>query len=236
MDKTTLAYNCYIENTKIVNQGKTCWLSNVHKLLSTSKLTHIKNEIPYFEVFTDTELVMTLRKSYHSKIIKIFKKSLMGVYKEQFQADLLNDFRQNGEGNKLRTYRSFKFNIQKENYLQNIKDRDMRIAMCRLRISAHNLPIEKGRHRRPQKVPVLDRVCDLCNSGEICDEPHIISMCQSLQTERKIFYDKMEIHVKGFNNMTNMGKFTLIMQCDTPEIAQDLTNYLRQITTKRGNL
>ena len=49
-------------------------------------------------------------------------------------------------GNKLRTYRLFKNNISLEPYLS-MKNDEQRILLSKLRISNHNLEIERGRHR-----------------------------------------------------------------------------------------
>jgi hypothetical protein len=91
----------------------------------------------------DIILAKSMAKELKSRLIKHFD--------NKFTADLYNDNRNTGEGNKLRTYRHFKNKINLENYLRVITDRNIRKNLTRLRISAHNLPIEKGRHRRPQK-------------------------------------------------------------------------------------
>ena len=43
----------------------------------------------------------------------------------------------------------------------------------KLRISAHNLNIEVGRHKRPRKVPEDERICDECK--EIENEFHYVT-------------------------------------------------------------
>jgi hypothetical protein len=53
-------------------------------------------------------------------------------------------------GNKLRTYRLFKNNISLEPYLS-MKNDEERILLSKLRISNHNLEIERGRHRGLQE-------------------------------------------------------------------------------------
>ncbi len=46
---------------------------------------------------------------------------LQTIFDQQFHRDLFNDMRSNDEGNKLRTYRTFKDTITQENYLTYIK-------------------------------------------------------------------------------------------------------------------
>ena len=91
----------------------------------------------------------------------------------RWYADLWNDERTVG-GNKLRTYQTFKFNFGWEDYLSVVTNRRHRIAMCRLRVSCHNLRIETGRYKRPQ-IPAEQRICLYCNSGMVDDEKHFIT-------------------------------------------------------------
>ena len=49
-------------------------------------------------------------------------------------------------GNKLRSYRKFKFTFELEFYLDNILVPKYRAAMARLRTSGHQLAIETGRY------------------------------------------------------------------------------------------
>ena len=72
-------------------------------------------------------------------------------------ADLWNDEGTVG-GNKLRTYRTFKINFGWEDYLSVVINRRHRIAMCRLRVSCHNLRIETG-------ISADQRIFLYCNSA-----------------------------------------------------------------------
>lgn len=160
----------------------------------------------------------------------------MNIYEKHFKADLFDDYRITGEGNKLRTYRLFKNTIYPEQYLSNIKDREIRKYFCRLRVSAHNLPIETGRHRRPKVLPVCERVCDMCNCGEIGNEYHIMIDCKSLDQERKLLFKSINNYIHNFENLTSEDKFICIMQCHTPDMALHLTLFLKELVSKRGKL
>lgn len=236
LDKSSFAYNCYIENSNMVKSDKSCWLTNVYKILSTCNMSHLMEGSQYYEDFQDVELVHKLRKIHHKKVIKHCIVEMRKIYSGQFCMDLFNDYRLNDDGNKLRTYRTFKNDMYLEKYLINIRDRDLRKYFCRLRISAHNLPIEKGRHRRPKKTPIQDRVCDLCNSGEIGNEMHLVNQCISLKTERDICFDKIKSRDASFENMNNNEKFIYIMKCSSPELAFDIIPLIKCIIQKRGGL
>ncbi len=54
--------------------------------------------------------------------------------------------------NKLRTYMKFKYSFKYKNHLSIMTKFDSRKIFTKLRISAHDLLIERGRYRQP-KVP-----------------------------------------------------------------------------------
>ncbi len=70
-----------------------------------------------------------------------------------------------GKGNKLRTYKLFKRKIDLEDYLEHIETPSHRSALTRLRISAHNLRIERGRYERVNNrmLEEKDRLCRYCS-------------------------------------------------------------------------
>ena len=51
-----------------------------------------------------------------------------------------------------------------------------RIAFTKLRLSSHNLAIQRGRWTRQ---PREQRLCQLCDNHEVQDEAHIIERCHS---------------------------------------------------------
>ena len=77
-------------------------------------------------------------------------------------------------GNKLRFYSSLTHQVhQMAGYLLSIENFSIRRSFTYIRISNHNLMIEKGRHHLPPLV-VNDRVCPLCDMGEVEDEVHFL--------------------------------------------------------------
>ena len=57
-----------------------------------------------------------------------------------------------------------------------------RFTFCRFRTSNHRLPIEVGRWT---KVERHNRLCQLCQSGEIGDELQYVLQCPNFTTVRK---------------------------------------------------
>jgi hypothetical protein len=79
---------------------------------------------------------------------------------------------------KLRTYKLFKQKLKREKYLaaaSNTREGlKLRTAMARLRTGSSCLRVETGRH---ENLAVEERVCLVCNSGEVEDEAHFLLKC-----------------------------------------------------------
>ena len=54
-------------------------------------------------------------------------------------------------------------------------------CMSKIRIGAHKLASEVGRHRRPVKL----RVCEQYEDGSVEDESHFIMKCRNFEGHRK---------------------------------------------------
>ena len=75
-----------------------------------------------------------------------------------------------GSDNKLRTYSRFKSEFELENYIVTVPF-NKRKMFTRLRISAHQLTIEKGRHMPIPKKPDIK-----CNFCEVLQKPMYLSV------------------------------------------------------------
>ena len=64
-----------------------------------------------------------------------------------------------------------------------VKNIKHRITLTRLRISDHDLMIEKGRHTKPY-TDLKKRICPTCNE-DVEDEFHFIVICPTYQNIRE---------------------------------------------------
>ena len=76
----------------------------------------------------------------------------------------------------LRSYVTFKHRFLCEDYLLKVHDFKLRKCLAQLRLSSHNLSIEKGRHCKP-KILVEKRLCKFCNINCIESEEHFLLHC-----------------------------------------------------------
>ena len=78
-----------------------------------------------------------------------------------------------------------------ESYLYKVSNYKYRQAITRLRISSHDLMIEKGRHIL---IDNKDRLCPICkDKNAIEDEIHFIVSCPLYSQERDTFYSGIEL-------------------------------------------
>ena len=110
----------------------------------------------------------------------------------------------------------FKNNFEFENYLNVIKDFNLRKILTKFRLSDHNLEIELGRRRSP-KVPVNLRFCRRCDFNLIDDETHLIFDCPIVTVQRKELFEeccqvldnshRKEVFLQIMKNHLSLAKF-----------------------------
>lgn len=135
---------------------------------------------------------------------------------------------------KLRSYCLFKKSFEMENYTLMCK-RLSRSSFCKLRISAHSLMIEKGRHFSP-KVNPEDRLCQMCSLNEVEDEFHFIMKCPLYKDLRsKLFFDIHEIY-SHTGNLTDRELFLFIMSATDHDCILPVTQYVKAAFDIRSNI
>ena len=107
----------------------------------------------------------------------------------------------NRDGSKLRTYAKIKTESGFESYLMNIKTVRKRISLSRIRLSTHDLMIEKGRH---SNLKVNQRTCPFCTGNVLEDELHFLLVCNifsllrnDLLKDAKYIFPEFETWDKG---------------------------------------
>ena len=124
--------------------------------------------------------------------------SLQTLYTEYWPRKIITE-------RKMRTYITFKSHFQVEDYIH-IKEPKLRKAMTRLRISAHNLFIERGRYTRPP-IPADQRICATCPGSKVEDEIHFMTECSVHSTEREQLYKNIIDMCPNFESLQPKQKF-----------------------------
>ena len=95
------------------------------------------------------------------------KSRILDIFKQSWYSNINNS-------NRLETYCLFKHEFIFESYLDQIRDSIFRICLTRLKLSSHDLAIEKGRH---QNIARQERVCSNCTMIVLETEYHYLLIC-----------------------------------------------------------
>ena len=105
-------------------------------------------------------------------------------------------------------------------------------TFAKLRISSHDLHIEKGRHR---KIILSERKCFLCKKF-VEDQKHFVTECFSLSAHRNTFFDELAQIFPSFFSKTEDEKFSFIMECKDYDIARVCITHTCKMFRARDNM
>ncbi len=155
---------------------------------------------------------------------KIQVKNVLKKYElQRFTNKWKEDMNAISSDKKLRTYVLFKSELKMETYLY-LNIPKYRFALSRFRCSSHNLQIELGRHTKPRKTELKDRLCKKC--CVLGDEIHHVTSCAINKDLRKDLFSKIENHNNNFKNLTNNQKFLYIMQSKESQVIRAFSYFL----------
>ena len=196
-----------------------------NSLVHEAVLYNIRHETAWATCIQNISGIQNLETFWNNDTTQAFSEILDRCdfeYISQWKQDIKADRPSNRGNNKLRTYCKFKTEFKIENYLQDIKNPKYRKFICKLRISDHDLMIEKGRHL---KMKLEDRICKKCQMNVIEDEVHYILVCPHYQQQRSNLYKELTKIDSSFPTMDESRKFTFIM--NNSAVAQQLaTHYI----------
>ncbi|CAB4039667.1 Hypothetical predicted protein [Paramuricea clavata] len=130
--------------------------------MDTIKNSNLNEEIPNLEAVT-SEHIEAITKTFEEKYLTFWKHKLEN-------------------SSKLTFYSTFETDHNLEKYLVLIKDPYKRKCLSRFTVSIHNLQIEIGRY---QNIPREERLCEICNSGEVENETHFLLFCKAYEHSRE---------------------------------------------------
>ena len=105
--------------------------------------------------------------------LKQAREKLNQIDRQHWEDSLLCNGRDESNGNKLRTYRTYKITLSTEFYVNSNMRRDHRRILARFRSCNLPLAIETGRFTKP-KTPLNERLCGFCEASVIEDETHLL--------------------------------------------------------------
>ena len=198
MDRDRLAYQAFLWSLRLTtNFGKKNLEYKFRSMFIQTDHLHLCNGD------TVENPKLTLRQFEQH----VFQKECEVWYRE-----LWND-KDKVNGNKLRTYRTFKSTHQVDEYVKLTLPFYKRKYFSMLRAGCLPLSIETGRYTKPP-IPLEKRLCSLCDNGIIEDEYHFIMQCNLYSDIRDDLMDIAELKIKGFDELSAQNQFiTLMSNC-----------------------
>jgi hypothetical protein len=230
----------WTEMTEMTSKGHDCWLSRVNQM---EKLLKTPGNLK-FSKFSGKKITLLLKGKF-----------------DAFWLNKVNEVHTNNtdnlDHNKLRVYKQFKSSFSKEPYIANVRNRNQRSSLTRLRVSAHLLASELGRRTRPV-TPFEQRVCVYCqtkpstqehqpnqtNASELRDtdeifidtEAHFLVHCKTFNNTRNCLYAKISLFNPGFQELSDEQKFATLMCPTTPQAAKMVNKFIKLMFEKRGEI
>ena len=177
--RDSLAYKIY-KGTGQSNH----WVKNVKKIL---------NDIGFSFIGHDEVKL----KPY----INAIKQRLTDQFLQMQNANIENS-------SKLHFFKKFFLMNKRPEYVDKLINKSDRSMICKLRISAHPLAIEKGRY---SNVPRSERFCNACKREIVEDEEHFLLHCSIYREIRTKLHEKLIAAGKNINSLSDYAKLKILL-------------------------
>ena len=193
MDESRLTKQVFNWSASLAGRRHKNWNYMLGELLQSLELGHFQG----FMGINSHFLVTTVKER-------------LGVLDDNhWSQNLWNDVNK-PNGNKLRTYRTYKTELHVEPYLLLNVSKLQRRSLAKLRLGVLPLAIETGRHSRPI-TPLDQRLCKLCNMNTVESELHFLVQCPLYEDQRVyIFNGALELD-PNFNDLCDTEKMVFLM-------------------------
>ena len=118
-------------------------------------------------------------------------------------------------------------------YVDSLVNKCDRSAISKIRVSAHPLMIERGRHLNMQRN---NRYCPICNNGEIEDEKHFLLACSGYIPQRQIFINKISNIINPLEYESIHNKIKYLMNNSSPLILRIYSSFISDCLKLRKTL
>ena len=139
--------------------------------------------------------------------------------------EVSSQLRSINDANKLYTYSKIYNNFTCQTYLSFGISKALTKELSKLRISAHDLKIEKGRYFRPV-IPRNQRLCSNCDQIE--DEIHFVLFCNKFKDLRTLLFQRLNIHIHDLkpNTVEAFTVFSKLLNPTNEKETKDICNFI----------
>jgi len=190
---------------KLDEKGKTTWASAVKNVLFSYGFGYA-----WFAQEVGNESVF----------LSFFCERVFDISHQEWTADVASNGR-------MVTYRDVKFMRVSEYYLDIFKDNRFITAMARLRCSSHCLRVETGRR---ENLLFDERICFLCDDGDVEDECHFLLKCSFFNDYRMKYFPSC------LNVRPTMTNFITFMTSTNEQVLKEIATYCHFALHTRYNI
>ena len=187
-----------------------------------------------FHINRNSEMSMISERLIQRITLKM-KNSYVELWKKSLGAS-------DDNSGKLHLLRKVKTNFCFEPYLSVAQKPKYRKALTALRISAHKLEIETGRHANKKRnahfIKREERFCKLClndNVKVLGDEFHALMVCPVFEKKRDNLLNMTGQKVPNFLRLNNCEKTIYLLTSEDREIVVQLSKFIHNILSTPRN-
>ena len=201
-DPYSLLYKVYRQEVQDVNTNRNmkCWSAKVKMLLDELGFSHLWNE----QSISHLQLELVVQR-IHDHFLQTFYSSVEIT-------------------SKLEVFKKLDKQFKLEKYITSVDIDKHRVALTRLRCSAHKLMVEEGRYRGIERTM---RKCSLCSMNVVEDEYHFLLICPAYTDLRRNCLPRY------FCRWPTLNKFTKLLNTDQNSIIKKLAKFVHDANEKR---
>ena len=197
LPQTTIAKQAFLISKDLHSKQKISFCGNA---MDTIKNLNLNEEILNLDAVTP-EHIKTITKTLEEKYLTFWKHKLEN-------------------SSKLTFYSAFKTDHNLENYLVVIKDPYKRKCLSRFRVGNHNLLIDRAQSKYEE------RLCKICNSGEVENETHLLLSCKAYEQSRANLRSSLENASSDEINLNSQSLSADLMKSTDSEIITKLSKFV----------
>ena len=185
------------------NRNMKCWSSNIMSLLNELGFSYLWND----QALSRSQLNMVIQRIYDH------------FFQEYYASYDISS--------KMDVFKTITKHFKLEKYISCIDIEKHRVALSRLRCSAHKLMIEEGRYRGVERN---ERVCPLCTMNVVEDEYHFLLVCPMYRELRKKYLPSF------YCRWPSKNKFIKLLNDNQVSVLKKLAKFVYIANEKRLSL
>ena len=203
MTANRINYKCFKEACKLADNGTQNWVLSTREILSST--------------LTDYTPTLDCRHS-----LQYYKNTVIAMYTTQWRNNINHINPESKSGGRLHIYRNIKNTLATERYILIANSVGGRRVMAGLRMGCLPLAVETGRY---SNIPYEERVCRLCDRGDVEDQSHFLCICPAFKDLRLQLFNHWNSISHSFYQLSLRNKVKFILSDYDIYIVKLLTKF-----------